>query len=116
MGAAVGVGPEAEERAKALVDAGVDFLVVDTAHGHSAGVLEMVAKLKANTRVDVVGGNIATCAAAQALIDAGAGKRRQGGGGPRLHLHHPGDIGAWAPPRSPPSWKPRKPPAPPTCR
>ena len=72
MGAAVGVGPEAEERAKALVDAGVDFLVVDTAHGHSAGVLEMVAKLKANTRVDVVGGNIATRAAAQALIDAGA--------------------------------------------
>ena len=52
--------------------AGVDFLVVDTAHGHSAGVLEMVAKLKANTRVDVVGGNIATRAAAQALIDAGA--------------------------------------------
>src|SRR5690606_14651542 len=72
VGAAVGVGPEAERRARALVEAGVDFLVVDTAHGHSAGVLEMVAKLKANTRVDVVGGNIATRAAAQALVDAGA--------------------------------------------
>ncbi|KUP97896.1 IMP dehydrogenase [Thermobifida cellulosilytica] len=72
VGAAVGVGPEAERRARALVEAGVDFLVVDTAHGHSAGVLDMVAKLKANTRVDVVGGNIATRAAAQALIDAGA--------------------------------------------
>ncbi|RCV48803.1 IMP dehydrogenase [Marinitenerispora sediminis] len=72
VGAAVGVGLEAERRAHALVESGADFLVVDTAHGHSTGVLEMVAKLKANTRADIVAGNIATRAGAQALIDAGA--------------------------------------------
>ncbi|MBV2363793.1 IMP dehydrogenase [Streptomonospora nanhaiensis] len=72
VGAAVGVGPDAELRARALVEAGADFIVVDTAHGHSAGVLEMVAKLKANSSADVVAGNIATRAGAQALIDAGA--------------------------------------------
>src|SRR5690606_25732872 len=72
VGAAVGVGADSEERAKLLVEAGVDFLVVDTAHGHSAGVLEMIAKLRSNTRVDIVGGNIATRDGAQALIDAGA--------------------------------------------
>jgi len=71
-GAAIGVGEDAERRAKALTDAGVDFLVVDTAHGHSRAVLDMVAKIKANTRADVIGGNIATRAGAQALIDAGA--------------------------------------------
>src|SRR5690606_19253620 len=68
----VGVGDDALERAQALVDAGVDLLVVDTAHGHSAGVLEVVRKIKANLNVDVVAGNIATGAAAAALIDAGA--------------------------------------------
>ncbi|MFL6138375.1 MAG: IMP dehydrogenase [Frankiaceae bacterium] len=72
VGAAVGVGEDAYVRAQALIDAGVDFVVVDTAHGHSRGVLEMVAKLKANAQVDVIGGNIATGAAARALIDAGA--------------------------------------------
>ncbi|MDT0329071.1 IMP dehydrogenase [Nocardiopsis lambiniae] len=72
VGAAVGVGPEATERAKLLVEAGVDFVVVDTAHGHSAGMAEMVAKLKANSRADVVAGNIATHAGAQMLVDAGA--------------------------------------------
>ncbi|ASU85611.1 IMP dehydrogenase [Nocardiopsis gilva YIM 90087] len=72
VGAAVGVGPDSEQRAKALMDAGADFIVVDTAHGHSAGVLEMIAKLKANSRADIIGGNISTRAAAQALIDAGA--------------------------------------------
>jgi IMP dehydrogenase len=70
--AAVGVGDDALQRAQALVDAGVDLLVVDTAHGHSAGVLEVVRKVKANLNVDVVAGNIATGAAAAALIDAGA--------------------------------------------
>ncbi|UDY38002.1 IMP dehydrogenase [Dermatobacter hominis] len=70
--AAVGVGDDALERAQALVGAGVDLLVVDTAHGHSAGVLEVVRKVKANLSVDVVAGNIATGAAAAALIDAGA--------------------------------------------
>ena len=73
-GAAVGVGPDAYQRAMALVDAGVDVLVVDSAHGHSRGVLEMVAKLKRELgqTVDIVGGNVATRAGAQALVDAGA--------------------------------------------
>lgn len=72
VGAAVGVGEDAEKRARALVDAGVDFLVVDTAHGHSKAVLNMVALLKKETNIDIMGGNIATREAAQALIDAGA--------------------------------------------
>jgi IMP dehydrogenase len=72
VAAAVGVGEDAKRRAQALVDAGVDVLVVDTAHGHAQAVLTMVAQLKANSRVDVVGGNVATRAGAQALIDAGA--------------------------------------------
>ncbi|MFM7147383.1 MAG: IMP dehydrogenase [Actinomycetales bacterium] len=72
VGAAVGVGEDAEKRARALVEAGVDFLVVDTAHGHSRAVLDMVRLLKANTAVDVVGGNVATREGAQALIDVGA--------------------------------------------
>jgi len=72
VGAAVGVGEDGKQRAQSLVDAGVDFLVVDTAHGHAAAVLAMVAELKANVRVDVIGGNVATRSGAQALIDAGA--------------------------------------------
>ena len=72
VGAAVGVGEDALQRAKTLVDAGVDFLVVDTAHGHQRAVLEVVAALKANTRIDVVGGNVATREGARALVDAGA--------------------------------------------
>jgi IMP dehydrogenase len=71
--AAIGVGPNELERAKALIKAGVDAIVVDTAHGHSKGVLEMVAQVKAlpgNT--DVVGGNVATAKACEALIKAGA--------------------------------------------
>ncbi|HZC30329.1 MAG TPA: IMP dehydrogenase [Gaiellaceae bacterium] len=72
VGAAVGVGPDAVERAQALVGAGVDLIVVDTAHGHSQGVLEMVRRIKDAVSVDVVGGNIATGEAARALIDAGA--------------------------------------------
>jgi IMP dehydrogenase len=70
--AAVGVGDESYKRARTLVDAGVDILVVDTAHGHSAAVLEMVSRLKRDVSVDVIGGNIATREGAQALIDAGA--------------------------------------------
>jgi IMP dehydrogenase len=70
---AVGVGDESYKRARALVDAGVDALVVDSAHGHSRNVLEMVARLKADIpEVDIIGGNIATRAGAQALVDAGA--------------------------------------------
>ncbi|HZG02122.1 MAG TPA: IMP dehydrogenase [Streptomyces sp.] len=72
VGAAVGVAGDAYERAQALVEAGADFIVVDTAHGHSKLVGEMVAKIKSNYSVDVIGGNVATREGAQALIDAGA--------------------------------------------
>ena len=72
VGAAVGVGTDAFERAGALVDAEVDVLVVDTAHGHSRGVLEMVRRITDAFDVEVIAGNIATAEAAEALIDAGA--------------------------------------------
>ncbi|MFG1862184.1 IMP dehydrogenase [Microbispora bryophytorum] len=72
VGAAVGVAGDAEERAMTLIEAGVDVIIVDTAHGHSRGVCDMIAKIKANGRVDVIGGNVATRAGAQALVDAGA--------------------------------------------
>ncbi len=72
VGAAVGVGEDSFKRALALVEAGVDFLVVDSAHGHSRGVLEMVARVTSSVPVDVVGGNVATAAGARALIEAGA--------------------------------------------
>ncbi|MDK1472827.1 IMP dehydrogenase [Streptomyces sp. 549] len=71
VGAAVGVAGDAYERAQALIEAGVDFVVVDTAHGHSRLVGDMVAKIKSNSSVDVVGGNVATRDGAQALIDSG---------------------------------------------
>ncbi len=88
VGAAVGVGDAAYDRAQALVEAGADFLVIDSAHGHSRGILDMIAKVKSNINVDVVGGNVATRDGAQALIDAGADGIKVGVG-PRLHLHHP---------------------------
>ncbi|MGW3956066.1 IMP dehydrogenase [Streptomyces sp. NPDC004752] len=73
VGAAVGVAGDSFERAQALIEAGVDFIVVDTAHGHSRLVGDMIAKIKSNsTGVDVIGGNIATRDGAQALVDAGA--------------------------------------------
>lgn len=72
VGAAVGVGEDAEKRARALIEAGVDFLIVDTAHGHSRAVIDIVSLLKRTSTVDIVGGNVATRAGAQALIDAGA--------------------------------------------
>jgi IMP dehydrogenase len=73
VGAAVGVAGDAEQRAMALVEAGADVIIVDTAHGHSHGVCDMIAKIKANSRgVDVIGGNVATRSGAQALVDAGA--------------------------------------------
>ncbi|MFJ5221463.1 IMP dehydrogenase [Streptomyces sp. NPDC088400] len=71
VGAAVGVAGDAYERAQALIEAGVDFIVVDTAHGHSRLVGDMVAKIKSNSTVDVIGGNIATRDGAKALIDSG---------------------------------------------
>ena len=73
VGAAVGVGEGTEERVEALVRAGVDAIVVDTAHGHSKGVIDRVRWVKHNyPQVDVIGGNIATGAAALALVEAGA--------------------------------------------
>lgn len=73
VGAAVGVGAGTEERVEALVKAGVDAIVVDTAHGHSQGVIDRVRWVKRNyPHVDVIGGNIATGAAALALVEAGA--------------------------------------------
>jgi IMP dehydrogenase len=73
VGAAVGVGEGTEERVEALVKAGVDAIVVDTAHGHSKGVIERVRWVKQSyPQVDVIGGNIATGAAALALAEAGA--------------------------------------------
>lgn len=73
VGAAVGTGEGTEERVAALVEAGVDVVVVDTAHGHSQGVLDRVAWVKKNfPGLQVIGGNIATAEAAKALLDAGA--------------------------------------------
>ena len=73
VGAAVGVGPGTRERVEALVAAGVDVLIVDTAHGHSTGVLQMVKSIKqAHPDCDVIGGNVATAAGAEALVEAGA--------------------------------------------
>jgi len=73
VGAAIGVGEGTEERAELLVDAGVDVLVVDTAHGHSEGVLQRVRWAKRSfPNVQVIGGNIATASAAKALLDCGA--------------------------------------------
>jgi IMP dehydrogenase len=80
VGAAVGVGSDALERAAALVDAEVDVLVVDTAHGHSHGVLEVVRKLKATHDVELVAGNISTGDGALALADAGADAVKVGQG------------------------------------
>jgi IMP dehydrogenase len=72
VGAAVGVGEDAVRRAQVLIEAGVDAIVVDTAHGHSKGVCDTIGKIKANSRVDLIGGNVATYAGARALVEAGA--------------------------------------------
>ncbi len=73
VGGAISTGPDSDERAERMVKAGVDVLVVDTAHGHHQGVLDRVKWVKQNfPAVDVVGGNVATAEAARALIDAGA--------------------------------------------
>lgn len=72
VGAAVGVGEDSYKRSMTLVEAGVDVLIVDTAHGHQRAVLDMVKTLKKDTSIQIIGGNIATRAGAQALIDAGA--------------------------------------------
>jgi IMP dehydrogenase len=80
VAAAVGVGPDALERAAALVDEDVDVLVVDTAHGHSRGVLEVVRRIKDRHDVQLVAGNIATAEGAEALIEAGADAVKSGVG------------------------------------
>ena len=73
VGAAVGPGPDCEERTAALVAAGVDVIVVDTAHGHSKGVIDVVRLVKRKyPNLDVIAGNVATAEATEALIDAGA--------------------------------------------
>lgn len=73
VGAAVGTGPDTDDRVAALVAAGVDVIVVDTSHGHSRGVLERVKRVKtAFPHIQVIGGNIVTADAARALVDAGA--------------------------------------------
>ena len=72
VAAAVGVGEDSYKRARTLVEAGVDVVIVDTAHGHNQSVLEMVSRRKKETTVDVIGGNIATFAGARALAEAGA--------------------------------------------
>jgi IMP dehydrogenase len=71
VAAAVGVGPDAIDRARALVDAGADALVLDTAHGHSQAVVEMARRLKTTFDVELVAGNVATGEAAEALVEAG---------------------------------------------
>ncbi len=83
VAAAVGFFDDAFKRAMALVDAGVDAVVVDVAHGHGKGVLDMIAQLKADlaaAHVDIIGGNVATRAGAQALVDAGADGGKTGVG------------------------------------
>jgi IMP dehydrogenase len=80
VGAAVGVGPDALERAEALAAAGSDLIVVDTAHGHSQGVIEMVGRIRDAVPVEIVAGNIATADAARALLDAGADALKVGVG------------------------------------
>jgi IMP dehydrogenase len=80
VAAAVGVGPDALDRAAALAEAGADVVVVDTAHGHSAGVIGVVRAIKAVHDVELVAGNISTAEAAEALIDAGADALKVGQG------------------------------------
>jgi IMP dehydrogenase len=80
VGAAVGVGEDAYKRAMALLEVGVDFLVVDTAHGHARGVIDMVRRLKDATDADIIAGNISTGEAAKALVDSGADAVKVGQG------------------------------------
>src|SRR5262249_56810799 len=70
VGAAVGVGEDAKRRAQALMEAGVDFLVVDSSHGHAQGVMDMVAQVKANSRAEVIGGGGVNRAGGRARTDA----------------------------------------------
>ncbi|HLH75571.1 MAG TPA: IMP dehydrogenase [Candidatus Binataceae bacterium] len=78
VGAAVGVGADREERVAALVRAGVDVIVIDSAHGHSRNVIETLTAIKRQTDIDVVAGNVATAEGTRALIEAGADALRVG--------------------------------------
>ncbi|MQI08977.1 IMP dehydrogenase, partial [Escherichia coli] len=81
VGAGVGVGNDTLERVQALVNKGVDIVALDSAHGHSAGVISKVAEVRnAFPGLDIVGGNIVTAEAAKALIDAGANALKVGVG------------------------------------
>jgi IMP dehydrogenase len=71
VGAALGVGPDFEERYEKLVSAGVDILTLDSAHGHSKGILECIKKIKAKSDIPLIAGNVATAQGAKALADAG---------------------------------------------
>ncbi len=89
VGAATSVGDTGFARSEALIDAGADLIVVDTAHGHSSRVLEAVARIKRQSNyTQVLAGNVATADGAKALIDAGADAIKVGIG-PGLDLHHP---------------------------
>ncbi len=94
VGAAVGVGTDALERAAALVEAEVDVLVVDTAHGHSHGVLDVVRQIRSAHEIELVAGNISTGDGALALVDAGADavKVGQGPGRPARPGSSPGSA------------------------
>jgi IMP dehydrogenase len=72
VAAAIGVGDESYKRARGLIEAGVDVIIVDTSHGHQRQVLDMIARLKRDTVTDIVGGNVATFAGAKAMVEAGA--------------------------------------------
>ena len=100
VGAAIGYFGDAWERATTLIDAGVDVLVADTAHGHVRLLLDMVERLKtdpATRHVQVIGGNVATREGAQAFVDAGADAVKVGVG-PGLDLHDPRRPGRRRPP------------------
>ncbi|GAA3337010.1 IMP dehydrogenase [Amorphoplanes nipponensis] len=72
VAAAIGVGDDSYKRARGLIEAGVDVLIVDTSHGHQRQVLDMIARLKKDATIDIVGGNVATYAGAKAMVEAGA--------------------------------------------
>ena len=93
--AACSVGDDGFERAMALIDAEVDALVIDTAHGHSQGVLDAVTRIKKETNnVQLIAGNVATADATKALIDAGADAVKVGIG-PGLDLYNPYCCRCW---------------------
>jgi IMP dehydrogenase len=78
VGAAIGLGPDAKDRARALISAGADVICVDVAHGHSQGMVDMIHWLKGHFDVDVIGGNVVTGEGASELIQAGADALRVG--------------------------------------